>query len=120
MRHIETVEITIKGHRQKPFSADIPANLAKEIQLLLKQRLKEDASVPAKSVFPALFDNVEGPSIVLKGARLRENLTQLQLAKKLGIRQHHLSEMENGKRTIGKEMAKKLGEILNANWRVFV
>jgi plasmid maintenance system antidote protein VapI len=63
---------------------------------------------------------VEGPAAVLRGARLRESLTQVQLAKKLAIHQHHLSEMENGKRPIGKEMAKKLGEALNANWRVFI
>ena len=57
---------------------------------------------------------------MLRGLRYREQLTQKQLAEKLFIHQHHLSEMENGKRPIGKEMAKKLADILNVNWKIFL
>jgi transcriptional regulator with XRE-family HTH domain len=52
--------------------------------------------------------------------RGKEGLTQKQLADRIGIAQHHVSEMENGKRTIGKEMAKKLAEVLNVDYRVFL
>jgi len=34
--------------------------------------------------------------------------------------QRHISEMENGKRTIGKELAKRLGKALNADYKVFL
>ena len=34
-----------------------------------------------------------------------------------GIPQHHISEMENGKRCIGKERAKKLAEALHCDYR---
>jgi plasmid maintenance system antidote protein VapI len=37
-----------------------------------------------------------------------------------GIPQRHISEMENGKRPIGKEMAKKLGKALNISYKVFL
>ena len=41
-----------------------------------------------------------GPGDVLKGARDREGLTQTALAEKIGVKPHHISEMENGKRSI--------------------
>jgi transcriptional regulator with XRE-family HTH domain len=56
----------------------------------------------------------------LAGARYREGLTQIKLSKLAGIPQRHISEMENGKRTIGKEMAKRLGKALNIGYKVFL
>jgi transcriptional regulator with XRE-family HTH domain len=58
--------------------------------------------------------------VALRGARKRESLTQKQLADLLGIKQAHISEMEHGKRPIGKEMAKRLATILRVNYRVFL
>ena len=59
-----------------------------------------------------------GPA--LRGLRYREDLTQVALSKKTGISQHHISEMENGKRTIGKQNARKLAKALNSNYRIFL
>jgi ribosome-binding protein aMBF1 (putative translation factor) len=56
----------------------------------------------------------------LAGARDREGLTQIALSKLTGIPQRHISEMENGKRTIGKEMARRLGKALNIGYKVFL
>lgn len=56
----------------------------------------------------------------LAGARYREGLTQIELSKLAGIPQRHISEMENGKRPIGKEMAKRLGKALNIGYKVFL
>ncbi len=60
--------------------------------------------------------------VYLRGIRIREGLTQKELAKKLGqsTSQHHISEMEHGKRNISKEMAKRLGEILHTDYRMFL
>ena len=35
------------------------------------------------------------------------------------ISQHHISEMEDGKRPIGKEIAKRLAEVLHIGYKVF-
>ena len=43
-----------------------------------------------------------------------------QLAELTGISQHHLSEMENGKRPIGKDTARKLAAALKVDYRVFL
>jgi len=57
---------------------------------------------------------------LLKGARYKENLTQAQLANKLNITQGNLSQMENGKRPIGKNMAKRIEQVCNVNYRLFL
>ena len=68
--------------------------------------------------FPELQGNETG--VFLAGARHREGLTQRVLADRSGIPQRHISEMENGKRPIGKKNAKVLAKVLNADYRVFL
>jgi ribosome-binding protein aMBF1 (putative translation factor) len=68
--------------------------------------------------FPDLQDNEAGT--LLAGARHREGLTQKGLSLKCGIPQRHISEMENGKRTIGKKNAKVLARVLKADYRAFL
>lgn len=75
-------------------------------------------SVPAEEVSPELVSNPRG--VYLKGIRYREELTQEQLAEKTGIPRRHISEMESGKRTIGKANARKLADALKANYRLFL
>ncbi len=78
---------------------------------------KESASTPWREV-AAKRGSV--PAAVLRGARGREELTQVKVSKLTGIPQRHLSEMERGKRPIGKETAKKLAVALNTDYRVFL
>lgn len=81
--------------------------------------MRNDESTPSWEItFPGLMDNE--PGTYLAGARHREGLTQRQLAEKSGIPQRHISEMENGKRSIGKENARRLGAALNADYRAFL
>jgi hypothetical protein len=68
--------------------------------------------------FPELQGNE--PGVFLAGARHREGLTQRELAAGSGIPQRHISEMENGKRPIGKKNAKVLATILGADYRAFL
>jgi DNA-binding XRE family transcriptional regulator len=56
----------------------------------------------------------------IRDGRYKEGMTQKRLAELTGIAQQHISEMENGKRTIGKETAKKLATVLNMDYRVFL
>ena len=49
--------------------------------------------------------------------RQRADLTQVELADRTGILQHHLSEMENNKRALGKSNAMKLAKILDCDYR---
>lgn len=66
------------------------------------------------------FGEAELPGVYLAGARYREGLTQVELAERTGIPRRHISEMENGKRPIGKQTARKLSEVLNVDARRFL
>jgi DNA-binding XRE family transcriptional regulator len=59
------------------------------------------------------------PGQILAGARYRENLTQEELSERTGIPRRHISEMENGRRPIGKANARKLAGALNIDPRRF-
>ncbi len=50
---------------------------------------------------------------LLVAARLKDGLTQKQLAEAVGIRQSMISEYENGKRRLTREMAQKISLALN-------
>jgi transcriptional regulator with XRE-family HTH domain len=78
----------------------------------------EDA-IPWRQAFPEFAGNEKGVALV--GARLREELTQKQLSEKTGIPQRHISEMETGKRQVGRKRAEILAEALNvSDYRIFL
>lgn len=60
------------------------------------------------------------PGDMLQGLRYREDLTQKQFAEKLGIKQSHVSEMENNRRPITLQMAKKIGKVFGVGYKVFL
>src|ERR1700751_3381874 len=76
-------------------------------------------TVPWREAFPPLPD-AERPGRMLRAARSKEGVTQSQLARMTGIPQRHISEMEHGKRPIGKERAKQLATTLKVNYRVLL
>ncbi|MGD9610387.1 MAG: helix-turn-helix domain-containing protein [Desulfovibrionaceae bacterium] len=78
----------------------------------------EPESIPWREAFPETDQTL--PGVCLHGARTREGLTQKQLSGKTDIPTRPLSEMENGKRSIGKAMAKRLGEALGVGYKVFL
>jgi DNA-binding XRE family transcriptional regulator len=94
-------------------SAEQADNAKKALVSLGAEEVKD--SVYWEEVFPDF-----SPSVALRGARKRENMTQKELADRIGIRQVHVSQMENDKRPIGKEMAKRLANVLNVDYRVFL
>jgi ribosome-binding protein aMBF1 (putative translation factor) len=50
---------------------------------------------------------------LLSAARLKANLSQSQIADKLGVRQNMISDYERGKRRLSPAMAKRIAEILH-------
>lgn len=76
---------------------------------------EEDRSYTVAEVFPEYIGREQQSA--LRAYRHREGLTQKQLSELTGIPQHHISEMENGKRTIGKERARRLAEALHCDYR---
>ena len=81
--------------------------------------LDSTESVSWCDAFPDLTDE-QLTGVSLKGARVKEGITQKQLAEMTGVKQHHISEMENHKRSIGKKNAKKIAEALKISYKVFL
>lgn len=75
-------------------------------------------SYPLEEVFP--YTPTEAAAACLRGARHREDLTQIELAEKTGISRRAISEYENGKRPMGKNIAKRLGAVLGVDYRFFL
>ena len=80
----------------------------------------KEKNIPWREAFKEQIEKIGEGALALKGARHREGLTQIQLAEKIGIPQRHLSEMENGKRPIGKKMAIRFAAVLGVDYRVFL
>ena len=72
----------------------------------------KDDSIPYRKAFPEFEENESGT--VLRGARLKEEMTQKEVSEESGIPQRHISEMENGKRSIGKNRAENFEERVKA------
>lgn len=76
--------------------------------------------ISIEDLFGDLTQKSGEPGVLLKGLRYREGLSQIGFAKKLNISQANLSAMENGRRTIGKELAKRVAEIFGVDYRIFL
>jgi len=95
-------------------------NMAKAIDALKPLGFVDTSdSIPWREAYPEYKDE-DLPGVCLRGSRYKEGMTQKQLANMIGIPQRHISEMENGKRPIGREMAKRLGKALNIGYKVFL
>ena len=121
-------EHTRKRHTSA-FGADSGASVAADIFRVIcpvdhaeavKKYLVSQGCTLEEFVDPATVFPQRSPGTLLRGARNRENLTQQRLADMCGISRHHISEMENGKRTIGRQNARKLGEALGIDPRLFL
>ena len=90
---------------------------AKVLKFLKKY---EEETVPWRAAFGDLIEKHSKPGLMVRGFRKKADLTQVELAKKMGIEQNSISQMEHGKRTIGKEMAKRFAKVFKVDYRVFL
>ncbi len=77
-------------------------------------------SIPSDVVFAKLVKKLTKAGALLKGLRLREGLTQVAFAQKINVTQASLSNMENGRRPIGKNVAKRIEKAFGPNYRYFL
>ena len=102
----DMITLRLKVHRH---NAPLVVRYAESIES------EEERTYTVAEVFPEYIGKES--QVSLRAYRTREDLTQKQLSGLTGIPQHHISEMENGKRSIGKERAKKLAEALHCDYR---
>lgn len=108
--HTDTVELTF----------EVPVGRVDEARRLMHEHGFEPTpdSVPWREVL--MKGNVNLPGSNLAGARFKEGMTQTQLAQMTGIPRRHISEMENNRRGIGRQNARKLAAALNIDPRLLL
>ncbi len=92
----------------------------KETSYNLSEKVISEVSVPWRDAFNEGIEKFSEIGLMLKGGRHKAGLTQKALAGEIGVKPHHISEMEHGKRPIGKNMAHRLAKIFNVDYRVFL
>lgn len=60
------------------------------------------------------------PAAILRGYRGKMEWTQQELAERLGITRNRISDMENGRKRISLNMARRLSELFNIPYKVFL
>ena len=80
----------------------------------------DDQYTSIDDLFSDLTQKSGEPGVLLKGLRYREGLSQIEFAKKLNISQTNLSAMENGKRALGKEFAKRIADLFGLDYIIFL
>ena len=114
-------ELTKKPHTDGyiDFCCRVPEDVASEVEQAFLAVLRlvdsQEKTHGVSDVFPDL-----GPRDALKGGRNMAGLSQQELADAIGVAKSNISEMERGKRGIGKEMAKRLARVLDTDYRVFL
>ena len=79
----------------------------------------EERNYSIAEVFPEYIGKEH--EIALRAYRTRQGVTQKQLSEMTGIPQRHISEVENGKRGVGKIRAKLFAKALEVpDYRVFL
>lgn len=107
----------------KEISYLIPCSAKKKLESFLKEfNVSPTEITPWEEATPwevLAKDRVEKykkAGLVLRGARYREDMSQLKLAQVSGIHQNEISKIENGKRSVDEKLAKKLAKHLRINY----
>ena len=116
----ESVDILVQDRSNRVFR--LPREKAKGLLTLIQdfEVMEDDLLVPSNEVFKKLHEKYGKAGTVIRGCRSRENMTQVELAKRLGIPQADVSLMETGKRSIGKKMAQRLADVFKTDYRIFL
>jgi DNA-binding XRE family transcriptional regulator/predicted DNA-binding antitoxin AbrB/MazE fold protein len=114
------IKIEIREGKKTKFYL-VPKMMAQAVATLLEKiaEAKED-SILAEEVFPNLKDPSKYPMITFRGIRSKMGLTQNELAEKLKLAQADVSNIENGKRSIGKALAKRIEKEFKIDYRRFL
>ena len=90
------------------------------INVIEKYKVAENETESVETVFSGLIAECGEPAVLLKGLRTKEGLSQIEFADAIGVTQQNLSAMENGRRTIGKEIAKRIAKKFGVDYRMFL
>lgn len=117
---METITIEGKEGQIKFVPAHISSAKISKIQRGLARLVKAKDPLTAAAMRAILKKRdplIGTPGGTIRAYRSREGMTQHDLARKSGVGQGHISEMEKNKRPIGLKVAKTLAKALNCDYR---
>lgn len=121
---LPTERVTIKIGQGQTEVVLLPKEAAHNLLLFIRQcqpaLQQKEVNIKIEDIEPKMKDPSQRTASILRGARYKENMTQVDLAKKLKITQSDLSKMEHGKRPIGKKLAQRIAEILKIDYRILL
>ncbi len=99
-----------------------PKDLKKIINTLNKMKVSspEENDSDIFTIFSDINEKYGEKGALIRGLRLRENLSQTEFSKKINITQPELCKMEKGTRAIGKMVAKRLEKIFGVSYQIFL
>ena len=110
----------ILGHTQVSTTqryAHLQENPARKAAEDAAAKIAAFAVAPETKIRPKEKPITDAPAVnTLRGLRLKAGLSQRQLAERSGVTFQSISIMENGQRSIGKSMAKRLASALEVDW----
>ena len=101
------IEISLQGEKVDELIEWISKKF--EVSILTSEN-SESVAIEETDFWKEMQSNRVGN--LLSAARLKANMSQSQLAEKLGIRQNMISDYERGKRRLSSAMAKRIAKIL--------
>ncbi len=128
MRHINTSQylaVVISLPSGKEISYEIPKSALKELEIYLKELSKTqiapwEEAQDWEGLAKDRIEKYKKAGLAIRGARFREGMSQIALAKASGVHQNEISKIENGKRGVGEKVAKKLAKALRIDYSILL
>jgi DNA-binding XRE family transcriptional regulator len=101
------------GHTKKHSTEEVARKKTETYQEI-------DTPMPFDEAMNILLAGASQSAVMLRGLRNREGITQAELGKLLDVEQTNISQMERGKRQIGKQIATRLAKVFDTDYRLFL
>lgn len=108
------------GHTKKHRTEQLNSSTERLNSAIPKDRMVSKDSVDWRIAAKEAFGNTPSTALNMRGLRNREGLTQEQLGQAIGVEQSNISKMERGKRQIGIKIAKRIEELFDIDYRLFL
>jgi ribosome-binding protein aMBF1 (putative translation factor) len=116
-------EVIIRMPGEKEIHSYIPKMACKKLEVFLSKYSEEslgEETIDWREVAKDSFEKYGEAGTYIRGARYREGLSQKTLAALSGVSQENISRIENGKRAVGEQVAKKLAKSLNIDYKMLL
>ncbi len=86
----------------------------------IRSKFNKSFALTSEEAFLEINQKYTKAGALLKALRLREGMSQKEFSEIIDVEQGDLSKMEHGHRSIGKDIAHRISEQFNVNYRLFL